>query len=84
MTPESLSIAIQSADCPLANFPHHNQGLPLSEALACLRIFCASAKCGGIVLTELNPDPDGDGSLVPIFTRLLVKALTGTGTPQTA
>jgi arginase len=75
--------AIDSADCPLANFPHHNQGLPLSEALACLSIFCSSAKCGGMVLTELNPDHDGDGSLVPTFTRLLVQALTGIGGPQT-
>ena len=68
--------AIDSADFPLANFPHHNMGLPLSEALACLRIFCSSPKCGGLVLTELNPDHDGDGSMVPTFTRLLVNALT--------
>lgn len=68
--------AIDSADCPLANFPHHNLGLSLTDALECLTIFCASPKCGGLVLTELNPDHDGDGSLVPTFTRLLVKALT--------
>ena len=68
--------AIDSADCPLANFPHHNTGLSLSSALDCLRIFCASSKWGGLVLTELNPDHDGDGSLVPTFTQLLVKALT--------
>jgi hypothetical protein len=28
------------------------------------------------VLTEVNPDHDVDGSMVPTFTRLLVKALT--------
>jgi arginase len=67
--------AIDSADCPLGNFPHQNTGLPLCEALECLRIFCASPKCGGLVMTELNPDHDGDGTLVPTFTQLLVDAL---------
>lgn len=60
----------------LANFPHHNVGLLRSEAFECLDVFCASPKCAGLVLTELNPDHDGDGSLVPTFTRLLVQALS--------
>jgi arginase len=68
--------SIDSADFPLADFPHHNEGQSLSEALECLRIFCASPKCGGLVVTEVNPDHDVDGSMVPTFTRLLVKALT--------
>jgi arginase len=68
--------AIDSADFPLADFPHHNEGQSLSEALECFRIFCSSPKCGGLVLTEVNPDHDVDGSMVPTFTRLLVKALT--------
>jgi len=70
--------AIDSADFPLADFPHHNEGQSLSEALECFRIFCASPKCGGLVVTEVNPDHDVDGSMVPTFTRLLVKALTET------
>ena len=68
--------SIDSADFPLADFPHHNEGQSLSEALECLRIFCASPKCGGLVVTEINPDHDVDGSMVPTFTQLLVKALT--------
>lgn len=71
--------SIDSADFPLADFPHHNEGQSLSEALACLRIFCSSPKCGGLVLTEVNPDHDVDGSMVPTFTQLLVKALTDAG-----
>ncbi len=71
--------AIDSADFPLADFPHHNEGQSLTEALACLSIFCASPKCGGLVLTEVNPDHDVDGSMVPTFTQLLVKALTDAG-----
>ena len=68
--------AVDSADFPLADFPHHNEGQSLSEALACLSIFCASPKCGGLVLTEVNPDHDVDGSMLSTFTQLLVKALT--------
>jgi arginase len=71
--------AIDSADFPLADFPHHNEGQSLAEALACLSIFCASPKCGGLVLTEVNPDHDVDGTMVPTFTQLLVKALTDAG-----
>jgi arginase len=71
--------SIDSADFPLADFPHHNQGLPLSDALECLRIFRSSPKCGGLVLTEINPDHDVDGSMVPTFTQLLIKTLTATG-----
>ncbi len=71
---------IDSADSPLANFPFHNMGMSLSEALTCLNVFCSSPKCAGLVLTELNPDHDGDGTLVPTFTRLLIEALTETHT----
>src|SRR5260370_36768911 len=68
--------AIDSADFPLADFPHHNEGQSLSEALACLSIFCSSPKCRVLVLTDANPDHDVDASVMSTFTRLLVKALT--------
>jgi len=68
--------SIDSTDFPLADFPHHNEGQSLSQALACLKIFCSSPKCGGLVLTEVNPDHDVDGSMVSTFTQLLVKSLT--------
>ena len=71
--------AIDSADFPLADFPHHNEGQSLSQALACLSIFCSSPKCGGLVLTEVNPDHDVDGSMISTFAQLLVKALTDAG-----
>jgi arginase len=47
--------SIDSADFPLADFPHHNQGMPLSDALDCLRVFLSSPKCGGLVLTDASP-----------------------------
>ena len=67
--------SIDSADFPLADFPHHNEGQSLAEAFACLSVFCSSRKWGGLILTEMNPDHDADGSLVPTFTRLLVQTL---------
>lgn len=70
--------SIDSADFPLADFPHHNEGQSLSEAFACLSVFCSSPKCGGLVLTEVNPDHDVDGSMLSTLTQLLVKTLTGT------
>ena len=70
---------IDSSDCPLANFPHQRQGLSLSDAFACLRVFLSDSKVGGLVLTELNPDHDGDGTLVQEFIDLLVDAFSRSG-----
>jgi arginase len=54
--------AVDTGDLPLANFPHFNQGLTLAAAVACLEVFCGSAKLGGVVVTEVNPDHDPDGT----------------------
>jgi arginase len=54
--------AVDTGDLPLANFPHFNQGLTLADAVACLEVFCGSAKLGGVVVTEVNPDHDPDGT----------------------
>jgi arginase len=70
---------IDSSDCPLANFPHHREGLSLSDAFACLGTFLSSPKVGGLVITELNPDHDGDGTLVPEFLSLLVESFAASG-----
>jgi arginase len=53
---------VDTGDLPLANFPHFNQGLTLADAVACLEVFCGSAKLGGVVVTEVNPDHDPDGT----------------------
>jgi len=53
--------AVDSGDLPLANFPHFGQGLSLADALACLEVFLASDKLGGVVVTEVNPDHDPEG-----------------------
>jgi arginase len=53
---------VDTGDLPLANFPHFNQGLTFADAIACLEVFCGSAKLGGVVVTEVNPDHDPDGT----------------------
>ncbi|HSK37726.1 MAG TPA: arginase family protein [Actinomycetota bacterium] len=53
---------VDTGDLPLANFPHFNQGLTLADAVACLEVFCGSGKLGGVVVTEVNPDHDPDGT----------------------
>jgi arginase len=53
---------VDTGDLPLANFPHFNQGLTLADAMACLAVFCGGAKLGGLVVTEVNPDHDPDGT----------------------
>jgi arginase len=52
---------VDSGDLPLANFPHFGQGLTLADALACLEVFLAGPRLGGLVVTEVNPDHDPDG-----------------------
>lgn len=59
---------------PLANFPHF-AGLTLEEAGVCLGIFCRSTKLAGLVVTEVNPDHDPDGILVPALIDTLCGAL---------
>ncbi len=66
---------VDTGDLPLANFPHFNQGLTLADAVACLEVFCGSAKLGGVVVTEVNPDHDPDGTQLGRLVDGLVAAL---------
>ena len=74
---------VDTADLPLANFPHFNQGLLLADAIACLEVLCGSAKLGGLVVTEVNPDHDPDGTQLGRLVDGLVAALAQRG-PATA
>jgi len=68
---------IDSTELPLANFPHFNEGLPESVALRCLAEFTASPGLAALVVTEINPDRDPDGTLLDRFVEGLVDALSG-------
>ena len=67
---------IDSTEFPLANFPHFNEGLSYEAAIAALRTFCSHEAFGGLVVTEINPDRDVDGSLVDRLVGDLVDVLT--------
>jgi arginase len=41
---------------PIANVPIHNEGLSFEQAMECVEVFASSAKCVGLIITEINPD----------------------------
>jgi arginase len=66
---------VDSADLPLANYPHHGEGLTLATAVTALRELCASPAFTGLVLTEVNPTHDPSGQLLSRYIDALVAAL---------
>ncbi|MCZ2848896.1 arginase family protein [Modestobacter sp. VKM Ac-2978] len=69
---------LDTNDVPLANFPH-SAGLSLGELAGALDVFCGSDACAGLVLTEVDPDHDPDGVLVPQLIDVLATALAPGG-----
>jgi arginase len=55
---------IDSGDLPLANFPHYGSGVRLEDAVACVHALRRHPAFAGIVLTEVNPTYDADGSVL--------------------
>lgn len=68
--------AIDSTDLPLANYPHFNLGQSFDSAMTCLAAFCADPRFAGLVITEVNPDHDADGTLLSRLINGIVTALT--------
>jgi arginase len=67
---------IDFVDFSAADVPQFNTGLTLQEALVCLTVFAASAKFGGLVITEFNPDHcDEDGGMAATFVQGVAHAL---------
>ena len=69
--------AIDSTDLPLANYPHFNLGQSFDSAMTCLAAFCAHPRFAGLVITEVNPDHDADGTLLTRLIDGVVTALAG-------
>jgi arginase len=64
-------------DCPLADQPE-DRGLLLAEAMESLAVFAGSARFGGLVVTEINPDhADDDGAAMRKFAEGIAGALAG-------
>src|SRR6516162_989237 len=66
---------IDSGDLPLGNFPHYGSGVLLEQAVACLRVLRAHPSFAGMVLTEVNPTHDADGSLISRYVDGIIGAL---------
>jgi arginase len=69
--------AVDSADLPLANYPHHGQGVTLHAAMTALRLLCAGPRFTGIVLTEVNPTHDPSGELLQRYVAGVAAAIAG-------
>ena len=63
---------------PLADYPH-SAGLALTEVAAALAVLCGGDRFAGLVLTEVNPDHDPDGDLLPQLVEVLTAALVPAG-----
>jgi len=68
---------IDSGDLPLGNFPHYGSGVGLEQAIAAVRVLVADPACAGLVLTEVNPTYDPDGSQLDRYVDGIVTALSG-------
>jgi arginase len=66
---------IDSGDLPLGNFPHYGSGPRLEDAVACLRVLRAHPSFAGLVVTEVNPTHDADGSQLSRYVDGVVRAL---------
>jgi arginase len=66
---------IDSGDLPLGNYPHYGSGVLLEHAVSCLRVLRAHPSFAAMVLTEVNPTHDGDGSLLHRYVDGVVSAL---------
>jgi hypothetical protein len=63
---------IDSGDLPLANFPHYDSGVRIDQAVALLRTLRAHPAFAGLVLTEVNPTHDADGSQLDRYVSAIV------------
>jgi arginase len=72
---------VDSGDLPLANFPHYGSGVALEHAVSCLRVLRRHPAFAGMVLTEVNPTYDADGSQLSRYVDAVVTVLAGAGGP---
>jgi arginase len=67
--------AVDSGDLPLGNFPHYGTGVTLSAAGQVLRELCAAPGLAAVVLTEVNPTHDPQGTQVARYVETVTSAL---------
>jgi arginase len=67
--------AVSSGDLPLGNFPHYGTGVDLSTAGETLRVLCSAPNLAAIVLTEVNPSHDPDGTQLDRYIDTVCEAI---------
>jgi arginase len=68
---------VDSGDLPLGNFPHYGSGVSLGQVASCLQVLLAHESVAGLVLTEVNPTHDADGTLTSRYVEGLAGAIAG-------
>ncbi len=71
--------SVDSGDLPLGNFPHYGSGVRLEHVVSCLRVLRAHPSFAGLILTEVNPTHDTDGSQLSRYVDGLARALAAGG-----
>jgi arginase len=66
---------VDSADLPLANFPHYGSGVQLSHVVTCLRALRAAPAFAGLILTEVNPTHDPRGAQLARYVDAIITAI---------
>jgi arginase len=66
---------VDSADLPLANFPHYGSGVQLSHVVTCLQALRAAPAFAGLILTEVNPTHDPRGTQLARYVDAIVTAI---------
>jgi arginase len=72
--------AIDSIECPLAEYPHFNSGVSMDTASRVLSRVCSTPELAALVVTEVNPRRDPDRVYMPQLIAMIAKALDQTGT----
>jgi arginase len=67
--------AVDSGDLPLGNFPHYGTGVDLRAAGETLQVLCSTPNLAAIVLTEINPSHDPDGTQLDRYIDAVSRAL---------
>ncbi len=68
--------AVDSADLPLANFPHYGLGVPLAVAAGVLPVFYRMPRLLAAVFTEVNPSYEPSGAALARYVDATAGALT--------
>jgi arginase len=66
--------AVDSADLPLANYPHYGNGVSLAVGGQVLGTLLATPRLAAVVLTEVNPTHDGTGEQLDRYVDMVAGA----------